>query len=155
MGLDMFVSKVKGTWTQESFVEFRSLRGQLRYLCHESGLEELDLSALSLDSQELGYFRKHSDLHGYFEELYFELTPEDYRAEVFNCEYLVLDREMINDILDKAKQQLKGEKSFKEARGFFWGESDYESWEETIDVFTRILNQVDFEKETVLYSSWW
>lgn len=155
MGLDMYLSKTQGIWDQERVSKLGHLKGQVRQLCVDADFGDLDLDAFSLETTDLGYWRKHSDLHGYFQKLYYDLTPAEYQAESFNCEYLVLDREMIHDIIEKAKQQLDGHKVFEEARGFFWGESQPEDWEDTIELFERVLNQVDFENETVLYSSWW
>ncbi len=153
MGLDMYLSSTKGTWDQERISKHGWERRQAYQTSPEAG-EAFD-EKQSIEETGLGYWRKHSDLHGYFQKLYYDLTPVEYQAESFNCEYLVLDREMIYDIIDKAKQQLAGQDAFEEARGFFWGESMPEDWEDTIDIFERVLNQVDFENETVLYSSWW
>ena len=154
MGLDMYLSSTKGTWDQDRISKFGWERRQAYAQSREAG-EAFDQEFPFEETAELGYWRKHSDLHGYFQEKYYELTPAEYQVESFNCEYLVLDREMIYEIIDKAKQQLANQSAFEEARGFFWGSSEPEDWKDTIDIFERVLNQVDFENETVLYSSWW
>lgn len=105
----------------------------------------------SLCLGELGYFRKHSDLHGYFEDLYTERGG----TEEFNCVKLILSKEDIEKVIEIADSELNGENVVPESRGFFWGESSKYDWEETKKVFSEILETTDFETETVYYDSWW
>lgn len=103
------------------------------------------------EEQEIGYFRKHSDLHGYMEELYIKNGG----VEEFNCVPLLLPKEELIKIRELAKLELLHGGVFNEARGFFWGESTKEDWKETVRIFDDILRDTDFEKEEIYYDSWW
>jgi hypothetical protein len=111
--------------------------------------DELD----GLEVKELAYWRKHSDLNGYFEELYHSRGGN----KEFNCQELYLTKEDIEEIVELHKQHLDKEDEFffPEERGFFWGESDDSDWKQSLTDFERVLNEVDWDKETVYYSCWW
>lgn len=106
-----------------------------------------------ITTEELAYFRKHSDLHGYFEEMYYEIGG----SNEFNCVPLYLDENSLKTLLDLIKNHLSEDSSFRfdKASGFFWGESSDSDWVYTQDILSKILENVDFNKETVYYSSWW
>lgn len=142
MGLDMNLFRAKGVWTQE----------RLSKVCLErsNGGEDFDIY-----TEEIGYWRKHSDLHGFLTKLYYETTPKAYQVESFNCEYLVITREMIAHLIGMSARQLAGEQAFEHAEGFFWGASNPEDWEDTIKILTHALTTTNFEEETILYCSWW
>ena len=102
--------------------------------------------------EDIGYWRKHPDLHGYLEDLYIERggTGE------FNCVELPLSEEDCEDIIELAKQRLKADKNdVKHTQGFFFGETQLEQWEETISIFEKALNTVNFDIEEIYYDSWW
>lgn len=82
-------------------------------------------------------------------------NKKDPEPDDFNLVPLLLTKSDIVTVLKKARRELRGEEVFQEARGFFWGYSDREDWEETVDLFERILQETDFEKESIVYSSWW
>lgn len=105
----------------------------------------------SLKQTDLGYFRKHADLHGYFEELYFKRGG----TKEFNCVKLILTLDDIKNVIEIANNQLKGIQAIEKAEGFFWGESNDYWWKETKRIFEEILETTNFEEETVFYDSWW
>lgn len=105
----------------------------------------------TLEITELGYFRKHSDLHGYFENLYTKRGG----TEEFNCVKIILTEEDIENVIKIATDELNGEHAVEQASGFFWGSSTIEDWKETKETFEKILKETDFENETVYYDSWW
>lgn len=54
------------------------------------------------NSEEIAYFRNHSDLHGYMTDLYYKKGG----VGEFNCTPLILKEEDINNILEIAKNDL-------------------------------------------------
>lgn len=111
---------------------------------------ETELSEL-YGNVEVGYWRKHADLHGHFESLYMERGGN----EVFNCEELILDEDDLQDILEMAKEASATLEVVEKATGFFWGETIEEDWLRTIDILERVLKETDFEKHEIYYYAWW
>lgn len=118
-----------------------------KYNYYMSNKELIDNIVVS----NLGYFRKHSDLHGYFEDIYFDRGGD----KEFNCVKLSLTEEDIKKVIEIAENELNGVSAVNKAQGFFWGDTTKEDWEETFNVFTNILKTTDFDNETVYYDSWW
>ena len=54
-----------------------------------------------------------------------------------------------------ATEIFKGKKESATAIVFFWGESTIEKWKQTIDIFDKVLNETDFDNQTVYCDSWW
>lgn len=104
-------------------------------------------------SYEIAYWRKHSDLNGYMEDLYYERGGKG----EFNCVPLYLSKEDIENIIRDHKRHLDPEDEFTidEARGFFWGETCNEQWENSLKDFERILDETDWDNSTIYYSCWW
>jgi hypothetical protein len=122
----------------------------------EEDLRKMDVLKDDLDGleeRELARWRKHSDLNGYFEELYYEKGGHG----EFNCQPLYLEREDIEEIIDLHIAHLSEDDdfTFEEADGFFWGDSYEEDWQNSLADFERVLRDVDWDKETVYYDCWW
>jgi hypothetical protein len=103
---------------------------------------------------EVGYWRKHSDLHGYFTKIYEERGGE----ESFNCEPLFLSKNECLDVIEYSKQMIKSIEDgddVEHTSGFFFGESAVSDWEDTIKIFEKVIEEVDFDDESVYYDSWW
>lgn len=98
-------------------------------------------------SQEIHYWRKHSNLNGFLTELYYKKGGEG----EFNCRNLFLTRKDVKAIIEF---ESKGEEQ-EEHSGFFWGQSTQEDRENSIKVFTNILENFDFEKDDLIYSCWY
>lgn len=131
--------------------EYVKVRLSKKYIERESLINKYSSKIDSMKNEkEVGYFRKHSDLHGYFGNLYRERGGE----EEFNCVPLVLSKEDCEDVLQLAKNVLNGEEA-EHHSGFFWGSSTEDDWKETVDVFSSILKETDFEKFDIVYNSWW
>jgi hypothetical protein len=96
--------------------------------------------------QDLAYWRKHPNLHGWMEELYRRKGGE---AEVFNCAPVELTLEDLF-ILEADIKYGKLPKT----RGFFFGESDGSEQEEDLE-FVRAARQAIEEGDRVFYDSWW
>lgn len=102
----------------------------------------------------IGYWRKHSDLQGYMEDLYINKGG----TEEFNCEDLILSKEDCEDIIEYSRQRFQRSSQGIEdehTTGFFFGETQDSDWADTIDIFNKVLAETDWEHETIYYSSWW
>ena len=120
MGLDMFAYKTKDGLVQA--VDFKVEN------CHE-----------------IHYWRKHPNLHGWMEELYYRKGG----AARFNCVPVTLDAAE----LDELEQVLRAGK-LPETEGFFFGASTGEELEDDL-TFIEKARQAIAEGYTVFYDSWW
>lgn len=114
-------------------------------------IESSDEGDLNLDTTHLCYWRKHSDLNGVFEEMYYDRGGED----EFNCEYLLLSKQDIVDIIRMHKEHLSGENEIPHSSVFFWGQTILEDWQQSLKDFEKVLKETDWDNETVYYSCWW
>ncbi len=94
---------------------------------------------------EIQYFRKHSDLHGFLEEIWVRAHPE----EEFNCVFMPITEEVLKDI-----QYLVDAPDKQKYEGFFWGESMEEQWEKTKELLPKIARAIG-AGDRVFYYSWW
>lgn len=127
-----------------------------QYMYLRSKDEEIAKEEEEYGLNEIAYWRKHSDLQGYMEKIYIERGGD----EEFNLIPLELSKEDIENLKEYAIKELKKykeneEEEIEHTRGFFFGESREKDWEHTIEVCENILSVVDFEKEKVVYDSWW
>ena len=98
------------------------------------------------DSMELAYWRKHPNLQGWMEDLYYEKGGE----QEFNC----VDLELTLDDLDALEQSLDDE-ALPETVGFFFGENSDDHYAEQDREFIREARAAIKQGYTVIYSSWW
>jgi hypothetical protein len=96
--------------------------------------------------QELHYWRKHPDLHGWMESLY---RKKEGREPEFNCVPVVLS---IADI-DLSEIAVK-ENRLPTTSGFFFGYSDGSEIEDDL-LFIRKARQALATGLTIYYTSWW
>ena len=95
--------------------------------------------------EEIHYWRKHPNVHGFMEEIYREKGGE----HSFNCRPVELTQEDINLL---AQSILDGE--LPETSGFFFGQSF--GYEEDDDLeFCKKASEAIKEGYTVFYDSWW
>jgi hypothetical protein len=100
------------------------------------------------DTEELAYWRKHPNLQGFMEELYYEKGGEG----EFNCVDVELTLEDI-DALEKAV--CKEGSSLPKTGGFFFGEdSDSHYCEQDLEFCTNARKALE-DGQIVVYSSWW
>ncbi|NCB02924.1 MAG: phosphoglycerate kinase [Spirochaetia bacterium] len=96
-------------------------------------------------TNELCYWRKHPNLHGWMEELYRERGGE----ESFNCVYIELfEEDVVN--LEKAIN----EEILPETRGFFFGQSDGEEKQYDLEQVAKMKVQLS-KGRRLFYTSWW
>lgn len=129
MGLDMYAWRVAG----------EDARGDFDVARNEEGYAK---------TEELHYWRKHHDLHGWMERLYRSKGGD---AESFNCVMVRLNEED----LDQLEKDIKSY-SLPNTTGFFFGNNppDTESDAEDLN-FVQKCREVLKEGDAVYYDSWW
>jgi len=95
--------------------------------------------------QQLHYWRKHPNLHGWMGRLYDERGGTD----EFNCVKVNLTLEDLN----RLEQDMK-DGSLEKAEGFFFGESDAEDDISTIEFIEKARTALK-GGSYVWYDSWW
>ena len=98
------------------------------------------------DSMELAYWRKHPNLQGFMQELYYEKGGEG----EFNC----VDVELTLEDLDSLEATLDNE-ALPETEGFFFGSDSSEYYAEADREFIVAARAAIKQGYTVTYSSWW
>lgn len=101
-----------------------------------------------IQREEVFYWRKHHDLHGWFENLYREKGGN---ADSFNCANVRLT----NEDLDRLKDDLVASK-LPHTEGFFFGDNPPD--EETLAndiVFIVKAREAIARGMAVFYDSWW
>jgi hypothetical protein len=98
------------------------------------------------DPQELHYWRKHPNLHGWMEDLYYEKGGT---ADCFNCVCLALNEAD----LDRLEIEIKAG-SLPETSGFFFGASDGSECEDDLAFIAKARAAIKGGR-TVIYDSWW
>ncbi len=132
MGLDMFAYRTSVQLSKS--VDFNE---ELNRHSEETGERPV---------QDLHYWRKHPNLHGWMENLYYQKGGE---AETFNCAPV----ELTLDDLFILEADIKYGK-LPDTDGFFFGESDGSEVNEDLE-FVQAARQAIEEGDRVFYDSWW
>jgi len=108
---------------------------------------ELEI-AKDAEREELHYWRKHHDLHGWMERLYRDKGGD---ADSFNC----IPVELTVDDLDNLQQALLDD-DLPRTQGFFFGDNppDLESMRDDL-MFVQKCRIAIKEGKVVYYDSWW
>ena len=130
MGLDMYAFRVKA----EDVIDDFNVRGQ------DAGRED--------DLEELAYWRKHHDLHGWMERLYRSKGGD---KESFNCVPVRLSMEDLNllesDVLNNR---------LPETQGFFFGTNPPDEYSREQDMEFIMKAKIAITNgAAVYYDSWW
>lgn len=125
MGLDMYAQKVKKGVITES-VDFEV--------------------AENVEQDELHYWRKHPNLHGWMENLY---RRKGGQADVFNCVNVQLTNEDLNALEKVVKRN-----ALPPTQGFFFGSSSPEDKEGDLQFIQEARRAID-DGFDVFYTSWW
>jgi hypothetical protein len=130
MGLDMFVWRVSANDAIDDF----TIRSQ------DDGREG--------ELQEMWYWRKHHDLHGWFENLY---RRKGGTAQSFNC----VPVRLYPQDLDELQADLLSS-SLPETTGFFFGNNppDLDTLAEDLK-FIQAARDAIVAGDAVYYDSWW
>lgn len=99
-------------------------------------------------TEELGYWRKHNALHGWFFDKWVE---EGNDPESFNCCYMELTRDNVLTLLLTIQNS-----QLTQREGFFWGSIDLSGayYAQDIETFVKALDYMD-EGGRVFYHPWW
>jgi hypothetical protein len=98
------------------------------------------------DDEKLHYWRKHPDLHGWMEKLYFSKGGVE---ESFNLSSVRLD---LND-LDRLERDVR-QGRLPETNGFFFGASDGSEREDDLEFIIK-ARRVIASGRSVYYFAWW
>ena len=130
MGLDMYAWRVKAADVVSDF---------------EVAKEE---DGTGSKVEEFFYWRKHHDLHGWFEELY---RAKGGTKESFNCVQIRLTTTDLDDL-----QYALIEGRLPKTTGFFFGDNppDDESLKRDLQ-FIQKARDIIAEGDAVYYDSWW
>ena len=133
MGLDMFAYR-----TSVNFLKPVDFQDEIKML------SENDEDAYT----EIAYWRKHPNLHGWMEDLYYKKGG---LKESFNCVPVELNLEDLVNLEIAIK-----EKTLPHTSGFFFGESgtDKESIKQDLN-FIKDAKEAIFSGDRVFYDSWW
>jgi hypothetical protein len=96
--------------------------------------------------EEIFYWRKHPDLHGWMENLYYEKGGDD---DQFNCVNVYLTE----DDLDRLENDIENDR-LPHTEGFFFGKSQKEDNERDLEFVKKAREAIDQGYE-VFYTSWW
>jgi|SRR5262252_1568546 len=107
---------------------------------------EVDFDLPRGSTQELHYWRKHPNLHGWMERLY---RAKGGKADDFNSVYLRLT----GRDLDELEKAVEGD-ALPETAGFFFGESDGTEAAGDLACIGKAREAIA-DGLTVLYTSWW
>jgi hypothetical protein len=105
----------------------------------------IDYEIINVELQEIAYWRKHPDLHGWMENLYREKGG---REQSFNGDLMVLT---LKD-LDRLEEDIL-RKNLPKTSGFFFGESGEISLKDL--EFVLEARKAIQEGDTVFYDSSW
>lgn len=98
------------------------------------------------DASRLHIWRKHPDLHGWMQELYYDKGG---KADSFNCVPVVLTL----DDLDRLEATIHA-RTLPDTAGFFFGDSDGTEMEDDL-AFIAKAREAIAAGLTVYYDSWW
>ena len=129
MGLDMFAWRVKAEDVVNDFEIAKDEEGHSKI-------------------EEIFYWRKHHDLHGWMENLY---RAKGGDKESFNCVKVRLtDTDLDNLMIDVMNKKLPA------TRGFFFGDNPQDDESVMNDLkFITLAKQAIREGDAVYYDSWW
>lgn len=109
-----------------------------------------DISCVSKEGcrgDELYYWRKHHDLHGFMENLY----RRNGGVKTFNCERVRLTEEDLDELEETLLQN-----NLPETTGFFFGNNppNHETNEADLEFISKARASISSGK-LVYYDSWW
>jgi len=111
--------------------------------------KEVDFETKNFDPEEIHYWRKHPNLHGWMENLYRDKGGDPNAS--FNGECVVLTTSDLEDLEHDIKQN-----DLPDTSGFFFGQSGNDDEENENDLlFVAKAREAIAEGKTVYYTSWW
>lgn len=111
--------------------------------------KEVDFNTTNLQPEEVHYWRKHPNLHGWMHELYLSKGGDTHSD--FNGDCVVLTESDLDDLEHDIEQY-----DLPQTSGFFFGQSQTDEDEVKDDLeFVRKAREAIKEGKTVYYTSWW
>jgi hypothetical protein len=107
---------------------------------------EIDFSTKNFEPEQLHYWRKHPNLHGWMQNLY---DMKGGTSDSFNGDCVVLDSED----LDNLEQDIK-DGNLPDTQGFFFGISSGDEDNDDLEFVTKAREAIN-DGKTVYYTSWW
>ena len=107
----------------------------------EEGYER-DYVTLLRDRLLVGEWRKHANLQEYIETMYG--VPEE-----VNCRYVELSEPTIHKII-----RLSKEHNLPHGEGFFWGETEPQQNEDTVEIMEKALEEMG-KGRRIFYYAWY
>ena len=138
MGLDMNAYKTKAKFTKDT--DFND------EIFGKTGDGEIDFEGLIVDIEEIAYWRKHPDLHGWMEQLY---RKKGGAETSFNGDTVLLTEEDIDNLKIAVLTR-----SLPSTSGFFFGDSKQEINFADLE-FIEKAKQAIKEGYTIYYDSSW
>jgi hypothetical protein len=109
---------------------------------------DVDFETKNFKPEEVFYWRKHPNLHGWMQNLY---NVKGGQGRDFNGDCVVLD----NFDLDNLEHDIR-DGNLPDTSGFFFGESSNQAEENENDLlFVTKAREAIKEGKTVYYTSWW
>ena len=107
---------------------------------------EVDFSETNLKPEEIHYWRKHPNLHGWMQELY---ESKGGKSDNFNGDCVVLTESDLDDLETDIKNG-----SLPDTSGFFFGNTQGDEDEDDL-LFVSKAREAITNGKTVYYTSWW
>jgi hypothetical protein len=107
---------------------------------------EVDFTETNLKPEEIHYWRKHPNLHGWMQELY---ESKGGKSDSFNGDCVVLTETDLNKLESDIKDG-----SLPDTSGFFFGQTDGDEVDDDLK-FIENAREAISEDKTVYYTSWW
>lgn len=128
--------------------------------------QHVDTNTGKQHSQEFAYWRKHHDLHGFFEQQWQNAgnpgIEKGDKTPVFNCIKFTLTKDILLGCIDAIKND-----KLPPTTGFFFGDGDYydpavwggntqavEQKQSDINIFKQAIQRLD-DGVHIYYDSWW
>ena len=108
--------------------------------------KEVDFTETNLQPEEIHYWRKHPNLHGWMQELY---ESKGGKSDSFNGDCVVLTESDLNELEDDIKDG-----SLPDTSGFFFGQTNGDEVQDDLDFVAKAREAIS-EGKTVYYTSWW
>ena len=107
---------------------------------------EVDFDTINLDTEDVHYWRKHPNLHGWMQNLY---ENKGGTSDSFNGDCVVLTESDL-DVLEYDINR----RNLPQTQGFFFGNSDGEEIQDDLEFVSKAREAIK-EGKKVYYTSWW
>ena len=138
MGLDMNAYKTKAKFTKDT--DFND------EIFGKTGNGEIDFEGLIVEIEEIAYWRKHPDLHGWMEQLY---RKKGGTEKSFNGDTVLLTEEDIDSLKIAVLTR-----TLPSTSGFFFGASEQEINFADLEFIEKAKEAIK-EGYTIYYDSSW